>query len=216
MRTLLLITVLLINTFCYGQSKLEGTYSNFFGEKIEFRKDLTFKHSWYFDLASSWTEGTYKMFNDTVYLRTKLVLDTLEILNNKNEFVKDSLVVSVDNESNRIDIIEFASSGISGGGQNRLKPPDELIIKRNKLYRLDEMGKLKIKKDKIYRQLKNIRLTFSKKNKNQCITQYILQGGVRWYANCGFSFRSSVSFGQERSSKSAPTTCTNRCAAFEK
>jgi hypothetical protein len=33
---------------------------------------------------------------------------------------------------------------------------------------------------------------------------YILQGGVRLYANCGFSFRSSVSFGQERSPKSAP------------
>ncbi len=45
-------------------------------------------------------------------------------------------------------------------------------------------------------------------------TQYILQGGVWWYANCGFSFRSSVSFGQERSSKSAPTTCTNRYAKF--
>jgi len=25
------------------------------------------------------------------------------------------------------------------------------------------------------------------------IIKYILQGGVRWYANCGFSFRSSVS-----------------------
>jgi len=46
--------------------------------------------------------------------------------------------------------------------------------------------------------------------KNQPVTKYILQGGVRWYANCGFSFRSSVSFGQERSPKSAPTTCTNR------
>ena len=37
---------------------------------------------------------------------------------------------------------------------------------------------------------------------------YILQGGVRWYANCGFSHRSSMSFGQERAPKSAPTTCT--------
>lgn len=26
---------------------------------------------------------------------------------------------------------------------------------------------------------------------------YILQGGVRWYANCGFSLRRSVSFGQD-------------------
>ncbi len=47
------------------------------------------------------------------------------------------------------------------------------------------------------------------------VTQYILQGGVWWYANCGFSFRSSVSFGQERSPKSAPTTCTNRCATLK-
>ncbi len=45
-------------------------------------------------------------------------------------------------------------------------------------------------------------------SKKQALTQYILQGGVQWFANCGFSFRSSVSFGQERSSKSAPTTCT--------
>ena len=50
--------------------------------------------------------------------------------------------------------------------------------------------------------------------KSQGITQYILQGGVWWYANCGFSHRSSVSFGQERSPKSAPTTCTNRYSAF--
>ncbi len=42
-----------------------------------------------------------------------------------------------------------------------------------------------------------------KNKKEQQLTQYILQGGVRWYANCGFPFRSSVSFGQERSPKSA-------------
>jgi hypothetical protein len=36
-----------------------------------------------------------------------------------------------------------------------------------------------------------------------------LHCGVRAVSFAGFSFRSSVSFGQERSSKSAPTTCTN-------
>ena len=53
-------------------------------------------------------------------------------------------------------------------------------------------------------------MNYGNKNKSQGITKYILQGGVRWYANCRFSHRSSVSFGQERSPKSAPTTCTNR------
>ncbi len=55
-----------------------------------------------------------------------------------------------------------------------------------------------------------------KNNKKRPITKYILQGGVQWYANCGFPFRSSVSCGQERSPKSAPTTCTNRCASYKK
>jgi len=39
-----------------------------------------------------------------------------------------------------------------------------------------------------------------------------IAGRVRWYVNCApkrrGSFRSSVSFGQERSPKYAPTTCT--------
>ena len=57
-------------------------------------------------------------------------------------------------------------------------------------------------------------LTRGEEEKHETLTQYILQGGVRWYAICGFSHRSSVSFGQERSPKSAPTTCTNRCTEF--
>jgi hypothetical protein len=35
-------------------------------------------------------------------------------------------------------------------------------------------------------------------------------GRYWWYANSGFPFRNFVSFGQERSPKSAPTTFTNR------
>ncbi len=50
-------------------------------------------------------------------------------------------------------------------------------------------------------------------NKKRPITQYILQGGVRWYDNYGFSHHSSVSFGQGPSSKSAtqhvPTVVLN-------
>ena len=34
----------------------------------------------------------------------------------------------------------------------------------------------------------------------------ILQGGVRWYANCGFLHRRSCPRGQESSPKSATTT----------
>ena len=96
-------------------------------------------------------------------MKTNLVLDTLEILNNKNEFVKDSLVKSADNKSNRIDIIEFASSSISGGGQNRLRPPDQLIMKRNKLYRLDKNGKIENKKRQEILTAKKYKTYFFKK-----------------------------------------------------
>ena len=42
------------------------------------------------------------------------------------------------------------------------------------------------------------------KNKTRAVTQYILQGGVRWCANCGFSFRSSVSFGDRNALRNPP------------
>ncbi len=58
---------------------------------------------------------------------------------------------------------------------------------------------MELLKNKVTKEQQNINT-----NKKLNLTQYILQGGVRWYANCGFSHRSSVSFGQERSPKSAP------------
>ena len=51
--------------------------------------------------------------------------------------------------------------------------------------------------------------------KHLWLTQYILQGGVRWYANCAPSTRGRIAFvsiGQEHYSKSAPQTCTHRYA----
>ncbi len=40
-----------------------------------------------------------------------------------------------------------------------------------------------------------------------------IAGRVWWYANCGFSHRCSVSFGQERSPKSAPAQALTMCAS---
>jgi hypothetical protein len=43
-------------------------------------------------------------------------------------------------------------------------------------------------------------------NKITVVNKVHIAGRVWWFANCGFSHRSSVSFGQERSPKSATTT----------
>ncbi len=53
-------------------------------------------------------------------------------------------------------------------------------------------------------------LVMQLKNKNQQLTRYILQGGVWWFANCGFSQHRSVLPDRNEAPKFAPTTCTNR------
>ncbi|WP_281616487.1 hypothetical protein [Flammeovirga sp. SubArs3] len=107
-----------------------------FGEKIEFLRDSTFKHTWCIDLASSWTIGKWKIYRDTIYLTSSLIMDTLTILNSENTFLKDSLVLSTDEKIDRIENVEYVTTSISGGGQNRKQPPTILYFKNGKLYRL--------------------------------------------------------------------------------
>ena len=139
---------ILIQTNCFSQRNIEGTYRNMFGEKIEFLSDSTFKHTWHFDLASSWTNGKWKVSRDTIYLTLTLIMDTLKILNSENAFLKDSLVLSADENIDRIENVEFVTSLISGGGQNRKQPPTVLYYKNGKLYRLLNNNKLDRRKYK--------------------------------------------------------------------
>jgi hypothetical protein len=111
-----------------------------FGEKLEFLQDSSFKHTWRFDLSSSWTNGKWKMENDTIYLSPLLIMDTLTIRNSENQYMKDSLVLSNDETSDRIEIVEYVRSLISGGGQYRRQPPKELFKKNRKLFTLLDNG----------------------------------------------------------------------------
>ncbi len=156
--------MLFIQLFCFGQSKLEGSYLNKFGERLVFENDSIFSHTWQFDLASSWTKGTYRISNDTIYLRTTLIYDTLEIVNSENEFIKDSLVVSIDETSNSIRNEEFVMSLVAGGGQNRLPPPDKLVLVRGKLFRLNKLGIIDKSKKKQTLTDKSFKTYFFKRN----------------------------------------------------
>ncbi len=131
---------------CFGQDKIVGIYNDRFSESIELKADSTFIHNYRFDLSSSWTVGKWKFSNDTLYLKTELVLDTLNTITVENKITKDSLVLSSDLKSNRIDIQEYAINLISGGGQNRVKPPNKLYYKRKRLYRINENGTLDLRK----------------------------------------------------------------------
>ena len=120
---------------------ITGTYKGNYGRTIELNKDSTFRFSWHFDLAGSWSIGTWKMQNDNIELNSTPIFDTLELSNSK-----DSLVLSWDEHSGRITSSEFAISLISGGGQNRVEAPTALIFRSNKLYQINRRGKPSKKK----------------------------------------------------------------------
>jgi len=141
-KTILLLIFALNQTISFGQVKIESKYYNMFGEQIEFYNDSTYKHTWHFDLASSWTNGKWKFSNDTIYLTPIFVIDTLSIsIPNKN-ISKDSLVLSSDEKQERIENEEYVTSLISGGGQYRRQPLDKLLLKNGKLYQILDNGNL--------------------------------------------------------------------------
>ena len=154
-----------LQLFCLGQDMIVGAYRDHFGEKLEFLNDSIFKHTWNFDLASSWTKGKYSLSNDTIFLKSILIKDTLTIRNSANKIIKDSLVVSRDDESSRIENIEFLMSEISGGGQYRKLPPEKLYLKKNKLFRLRDNGKIDKSKFKDWWSNKKFKTYFISENK---------------------------------------------------
>jgi len=163
--TILFIFIFQVPIICFGQNKIARTYRNSFGEKLEFLNDSTFMHTWSFDLAASWTKGKWGISNDTIYLKSIIIKDTLTIRNSENEILKDSLVLSTDKKSNRIENEEFVLSLISGGGQNRKLPPKKLYLKNGKLYRLLENGKIDKTKSKTLLTGKKYKTYFKPKDR---------------------------------------------------
>ena len=132
----------------FGQKKLDGKYSNHFGEKIELKSDSTFLYSWNFDLASSWSTGKWKLDNNTIFLNVIPIMDTLKIVNN-NKY-SDSLILSSDQKGSLIKKEETLIKALSGGGKNRQKPPKKLYFRNGNLFRLTDNNEIDNKK---YKQL---------------------------------------------------------------
>ena len=59
-------------TFSIGltaQDKVVGRYRDYFGNRIQLNVDNTFKYTWNFDMAASWTKGTWALINDTFFFK---------------------------------------------------------------------------------------------------------------------------------------------------
>ncbi|MDR2038419.1 MAG: hypothetical protein LBQ60_10905 [Bacteroidales bacterium] len=148
MRRVFFVFIISFQVLCFGQKSISGIYYNSFGEEIDFLNDSSFIHTWNFDLAGSWTKGKWRVSNDTIYLMPIIIKDTLTIRNSDNKIMRDSLVLSSDMISNRIEYLEFIVSTLSGGGQNRKVPPQKLYFRNNKLFQINKDGNLDKKKAK--------------------------------------------------------------------
>ena len=146
MKTITLIITILLSIQAKAQNEIIGEYSNHFGEKIILKTDSTFEFKWHFDLAGSWTIGKWKYEKGTIILEPTYIYDTLIVKDADENFVKDSLVFSIDSNSNKISQVDYALNLLSSGGQNKVPPPIKLFYKKNKLIVIGENGKLIKKK----------------------------------------------------------------------
>ncbi|MBZ5857315.1 hypothetical protein [Flavihumibacter profundi] len=133
MRIFKIAFLIILSTSSFGQNRMLGRYRDYFGSRVELSSDSTFKYSWQFDLASSWTKGTWTLVNDTLFFHMKPIYDTLLYLNRSNSLV-DTLILSEDEKPERISFSDTIY--LSSGGQNYQICPDKLFFKNERLYKI--------------------------------------------------------------------------------
>jgi hypothetical protein len=144
---ILTITLLLTLPFnLLAQDKIVGRYRDYFGSRILLNAEGTFKYTWNFDMAASWTKGIWKLEGDTVFFNMVPTYDTLSQTNSIGNH-SDTLILSTDEVPERFTQTEFAAMLLSSGGQNRMNYPEKLLFKKGRLYKIQE-GKLVTKKQK--------------------------------------------------------------------
>jgi hypothetical protein len=115
-----------------AQNKVIGRYRDHFGNRIQLSADSTFKYTWNFDMAASWTKGTWTLKKDTVIFQVVPIYDTVTY----NNLRADTLILSDDETSDRIIPIRSVTIALSGGGQNRISNPSKLLFKKGRLYKI--------------------------------------------------------------------------------
>jgi hypothetical protein len=121
-----------------AQSSVAGHYRDYFGSSLNIDPDSTFEYLWHFDLMASWTRGEWRMEGDTIYFTMIPVYDTVGLVLEDGK-VRDSLVLSNDEKPGRITL---DPNTLNSGGQNTQSCPVKLFHRKNRLYEIDENGKL--------------------------------------------------------------------------
>jgi hypothetical protein len=126
-------------TFFYvtasGQRSTEK-YHDYFGHNLVLNDDSTFRFDWRFDLIHEWATGQWTVSGRTINLKFIDVYDTLS-----RPDKPDSLVLSIDEESNKISEGEFAQTAFVSGGQHRDRFGIRFYRRGKRLFSTDKNGR---------------------------------------------------------------------------
>jgi hypothetical protein len=148
MKTLIIAFLLSIPFCLFAQDKIAGNYRDHFSSRIQLNSDSTFKFTFRFDLLGSWTKGTWRLQDDTVYFDMVLAYDTISY-RKSNNLTNDSLILSIDEIPERLTPEQYTAMGLYSSGQNLIPHPNKLVCKNGRLYRVKN-GKLVVKKEKSF------------------------------------------------------------------
>ena len=115
---------------------LIGKYQDYHGHSLHFKEDSTFRFDWRFDLIHTWATGKWSVSGRTINFRFIDILDTLA-----RPDKPDSLVLSLDEKSNRIDDQVFVTSLLVSEGQWRDGFDEKLLRKGRRLFIINKNGK---------------------------------------------------------------------------
>lgn len=102
--------MLIFNIDLFAQNKIIGSYRDHLGSHVQLNMDNTFKYTWNFDMAVSWTKGTWKLNGDTICFHmipinlstkytllafTKLLLATVKVYLPTGEVIPTGIVASM-------------------------------------------------------------------------------------------------------------------------
>ncbi len=137
MRILQIFILIATTLNSFGQKNVIGKYYHNYGHELLLNSDSTYEFKSNFDLSESWSRGKWSCNRDTVYLLFIPVFDTLGV---GWDTKPDTLVLSSNTRSERIDSIAYIASILSGGGQNRIPNPSKLFFRKNALYEIGPTG----------------------------------------------------------------------------
>ena len=144
MRLFTFIPILFLSVYLLGQKNcIVGEYRNYSGGRISLRSDSTFYYKSLFSTLGTYASGTWSVLNDTIFLKP--------ILKDKRiKSIDGGKYITLSVSSDKRSIVTFEEF-VTFPFETSIGIPLKLYLKKNKLYEINEKGKI-IKGNRKYPQ----------------------------------------------------------------